>query len=163
MKEKLFVLSYNDNIIGICNNKDYLLYYIMARCLPISKVNIEKVRSDKKKDKILSKYLEFYIEEFHGYYVPSRDIKIIENMIKEERGLMKLTIESLRDYSNPMIYNITRKERKVLLEALDLLETKIKKKNINEFVDVETLVRENCLLDDMRLWNSLYIDKINRE
>ena len=136
---KLYVIYDNkDKILAITENELLLEYFILQADLYDNR--IEKIKSEKKFNKLMVKYNDLLLEEVEGFAVREKETKYIEEIIQTTKYQIQYTMNCLKHINNDCIMSF--EEHGILKDAISVLKKNTKNKNINEFINIRVFIRQ---------------------
>jgi len=142
MKNKLFVLKMNNDIIAITEYEYHMRLFILQNEYSKNEYYLKIITNKDKINKYLIKYDDEYIIEYKDFVIRAGDKKHIEDMIYSYRSSIRDIENKLCDINLQSI--MSPEEHRILRDCIELLHTKTKKKNIDEFINIHGIIRDFC-------------------
>ena len=137
---KLYVLRTNNNdIFAISEYKYHIRLFILQNEYSNKDYYLEVLDNKKKINKILIKYEHLYLMEYKDFIIRNVDYRYIKEIYNNMKDKVYKTIDNLYDINDS--YIMSPKEHELISKCLNLLEKKSKKKNIDEFTNIQEVIR----------------------
>ncbi len=145
MKKKIKVFTITDSrdeIIAISESEEDIIEYFLFKKFNSSEYSINKISSNKEKNRILLSYSDLYIEsdKLLDIILTGKEMRLVEQFLLEEKSRISNLIKDM-DFMVSK-YSLDKKEEKSLKKALMILVSfKRKNKffnsiNMNEFIEL---------------------------
>jgi len=151
MKNKLLVLKskINNSVIAITEFKYHMKLFILQNEYDKKDYILKEYTDISKVNKYLIQYSEdYYLIEYKNFIIRNSDKKYIDELIYLSKNNIKETINNL-DYINSN-YILSPKEHIEISNNINILNNNIKKKNIDEFINIHYLIKNLCNNHNMK-------------
>lgn len=134
----LYLLS-NNNVIAISEYEYHMRLFILQNNYTLEEYSLKVITDKKKINKYLIKYSDdLYLIEFKNFIIRCNDKKYIEDMIYCMRKDIKSLITNLESINTTCI--MEPKDHEKIGKTINILNDKIRKKNIDEFINIHYLI-----------------------
>lgn len=157
---KLYVLKLKpkDTIFAISEYKSHMRLFILQNGFNINNYYIEKITDKKKINKYLIKYDDLYMMEYKNFIIRNIDKYYLEEIYYNMKKLIKDTLINLENINLNCIMD--PKDHKTLTKTLHILEDNSKKKNLDNFINMNEIIRDyfnnHSIIDNLQDLNERY-------
>ena len=139
---KLYILKIlsTNKIFAITEYLYHMKLFIIQNNFSNNEYSIEVLKNENKINKYLIRYDDLYITEYKKFAIRNKDRYILEDIIYQEKKKIYESINLLESINESCIMKL--KDHKLISKCICLLEDKSSKKNIDDFININEIIRD---------------------
>jgi hypothetical protein len=136
MKIYAIIQEATGKVIAISESKEDTAMYMLEKNFPENDYFITKVKNDKLSNAMMIDFDDLYLEfdKELDMVLTRVELQMIYDIIGEERGRIRSAIVDIEHFVKN--YSLSKKEKKVLKNAHEILNSAKKKKNLRHVLDL---------------------------
>jgi hypothetical protein len=140
MKIYAIIQEASGKVVAISESKKDTALYMLEKNFSDRDYFFTKIKNDKLANDMLFDFDDLYLEhDAELDMVLTRvELQMIHDILGEERGRIRSTLVDLEHYLKN--YSFSKKEKKLLIKAHDLLSSAKKKKNLRHVLDLDVFI-----------------------
>lgn len=140
MKLYILRLKSNNKVFAISEYKNHIRLFLLQNNIYSDDYIIEKIKNENKINKYLIKYTDLYMMEYKNFIIRNIDKYYLDEIYYSMKKMIEDTLNNLENINLNCI--MSPKDHNTITNTLNILHNNSKKKNIDDFINMNEIIRE---------------------